>query len=189
MEIKKSNVYTRTGDNGTTSLVGGARISKSDLRLECYGTIDELNSFIGLLMCHVDGGDEREVLTFVQNKLFTVGSILATQDEETALKYNCKINVEDVQVLEAKIDGYDSQLPRMKYFVLPGGTKAASYAHVARTVCRRAERRIVELAAQAEVPQTLQIFINRLSDFLFVYARYLCVKENNEEIFWNKGCQ
>ncbi len=189
MDIKKSNVYTRTGDKGTTSLVGGSRIMKSDLRLECYGTIDELNSFLGLLICLIDDFNQKELLLFVQNKLFTVGSILATEDEETARKYGCRVNDEDILRLENMIDEYDNQLPKMKYFVLPGGTLSASYAHIARTVCRRAERRIVELASQAVVPDNLVVFVNRLSDFLFVYARLLCLKENNDEIFWNKGCQ
>jgi cob(I)alamin adenosyltransferase len=189
MDIKKSKVYTRTGDKGTTSLVGGSRIMKSDLRLECYGTIDELNSFLGLLICHIDDFNQKELLLFVQNKLFTLGSILATEDEETARKYGCRVNEEDILRLENMIDEYDNQLPKMKYFVLPGGTLSASYAHIARTVCRRAERRIVELASQAVVPDNLVVFVNRLSDFLFVYARLLCLKENNDEIFWNKGCQ
>jgi len=189
MEIKKSSVYTRSGDKGSTSLVGGARISKSNLRLECYGTIDELNSFLGLLICCINDQSEKELLLFIQNKLFTVGSILATEDEETALRYGCKVNAEDIQLLERKIDEFDCQLPKMKYFVLPGGAISASYAHVSRTVCRRAERRIVELANQADVPDNVLVFVNRLSDFLFVYARLLCLKENNDEIFWNKGCQ
>ncbi len=189
MEIKKSNVYTKTGDKGTTSLVGGTRVSKSDDRLEAYGSIDELNSFIGLLNCHIQNKDQKDFLIFVQNKLFTIGAILATEDEETALKYGCKINPDDIKTIESEIDRIDSQLPKMKYFTIPGGNEVCALAHVCRTVCRRAERRIIELNNQNPVDDNLMTFINRLSDFLFVLSRKLTLEQNQPETFWNTGCE
>ncbi len=188
MEIKKSTVYTKTGDKGTTSLVGGTRIIKSDDRLEAYGSIDELNSFIGLLNCHIENKEVKDLLIFIQNKLFTIGSILATENEETALKYGCKINTDDIITLENEIDKIDSQLPKMRFFIIPGGNQSCALAHVCRTVCRRAERRIITLNSQNPIDDNLMMFINRLSDFLFVLSRKLTLEQNQSESFWNKGC-
>ncbi len=184
MERKKSNVYTKTGDKGYTSLVGGQRILKSEIRLDSYGSIDELNSFIGLLMCDLEDVSEISLFTEIQKRLFTIGSILATENKELALKYGCEITTDDISTLENAIDEIDSGLPKMRYFVLPGGTKTGALAHVCRTVCRRAERYIIALSSEAEVDENLLIYVNRLSDLLFVLARKLSIKENGGEIFW-----
>lgn len=185
MDVRKSNVYTKTGDQGKTSLVGGKRVLKSDHRLDAYGTIDELNSFIGLLICEISELDERVLFTNIQKKLFTIGSMLATEDNELAIKYGCQVELADIQILEKSIDSIDSVLPRMKHFVLPGGAKSAALAHVCRTVCRRAERHIIGLIEEEEIQTNLVIYINRLSDLLFVFARKLSLAENSKEIFWN----
>jgi cob(I)alamin adenosyltransferase len=190
--MKKSNIYTQTGDKGMTSLVGGHRVPKTHPRLEAYGTIDELNSFLGLLNEEDElAGDDpvRELLLFIQSKLFTVGSYLATDPTRTEYKIESRITTDSIERLEQAIDRIDAQLPKMKAFVLPGGSHAAALAHVCRTVCRRAERAIYQLAGSAEVEELVLIFMNRMSDFLFVLARKLCVLKKGEEIFWNNTCK
>jgi ATP:cob(I)alamin adenosyltransferase len=184
MDIKKSNVYTKTGDKGTTSLVGGTRVMKSDTRLEAYGSIDELNAFLGLLNCDIEDTTLKELFLFIQRKLFTIGAILATEDDATAQKYGCKISQEDVKRLEEAIDIIDAALPRLKVFTIPGGNKPGALAHVSRTVCRRAERRIIALNELSPVSDELMVFVNRLSDLLYVLSRKLILDENQEEIFW-----
>lgn len=184
-EHKKSLVYTKTGDKGFTSLVGGTRIIKSDLRLDAYGTIDELNSFLGLLICEIGVFEEKEQFINIQKKLFTIGSILATENKELSSKYGLQVKQEEIRSLEMMIDEIDSKLPRMKLFVLPGGSKNGALAHVCRTICRRAERQIIALNSETEIDDNLVVYINRLSDLLFVYARKLSIDENNKEIFWD----
>lgn len=186
--MAKSLIYTRTGDKGTTSLVGGQRVSKADRRIESYGTIDELNSFIGLLMTAIDDAEDEQFLLFIQHKLFTIGSYLATDRSTTELKIESQVTQESIEKIEHEIDRIDEKLPKMKNFVLPGGCRSASLAHVCRTVCRRAERRIYSLAEQAEVEDPVLIFINRLSDYLFVLARKECLKHNGKEIIWDYTC-
>lgn len=186
--MAKSLIYTRTGDKGTTSLVGGQRVSKADRRIESYGTIDELNSFIGLLMTAIDDAEDEQFLLFIQHKLFTIGSYLATDQSTTELKIESQVTQESIEKIEHEIDRIDENLPKMKNFVLPGGCRSASLAHVCRTVCRRAERRIYSLAEQAEVEDPVLIFINRLSDYLFVLARKECLKHNGKEIIWDYTC-
>lgn len=186
--MAKSLIYTRTGDKGTTSLVGGQRVSKADRRIESYGTIDELNSFIGLLMTAIDDAEDEQFLLFIQHKLFTIGSYLATDQSTTELKIESQVTQESIEKIEHEIDRIDEELPKMKNFVLPGGCRSASLAHVCRTVCRRAERRIYSLAEQAEVEDPVLIFINRLSDYLFVLARKECLKHNGKEIIWDYTC-
>lgn len=186
--MAKSLIYTRTGDKGTTSLVGGQRVSKADRRIESYGTIDELNSFIGLLMTAIDDAEDEQFLLFIQHKLFTIGSYLATDQSTTELKIESQVTQESIEKIEHEIDRIDEKLPKMKNFVLPGGCHSASLAHVCRTVCRRAERRIYSLAEQAEVEDPVLIFINRLSDYLFVLARKECLKHNGKEIIWDYTC-
>lgn len=186
--MAKSLIYTRTGDKGTTSLVGGQRVSKADRRIESYGTIDELNSFIGLLMTAIDDAEDEQFLLFIQHKLFTIGSYLATDQSTTELKIESQVTQESIEKIEHEIDRIDEKLPKMKNFVLPGGYRSASLAHVCRTVCRRAERRIYSLAEQAEVEDPVLIFINRLSDYLFVLARKECLKHNGKEIIWDYTC-
>lgn len=186
--MKKSLIYTGTGDKGTTSLVGGQRVPKSHQRIESYGTIDELNSFIGLLITSLDNEEDTDFLLFVQHKLFTIGSYLATDQETTELKIESKVTPESIEKIEREIDRLDNELPKMKSFVLPGGCRSASLAHVCRTVCRRAERQIYRLAEEQTVEEPVLVFINRLSDYLFVLARKECINNNGKEIIWDYTC-
>ena len=190
----KSNVYTRTGDAGQTSLIGGTRVSKTDLRLEAYGTVDELNAQLGLLLTYLTDADKAaadrtadvQLLLGVQSCLFTVGAALATDSTKMASRPTAIVTPEMVSELEQAIDRIDSQLPSLRLFILPGGGRAAAVAHVCRTVCRRAERRILALAQQSEVAPELLAYVNRLSDYLFVLSRKLNVDEKKEEIIWNR---
>ncbi|MDR1937789.1 MAG: cob(I)yrinic acid a,c-diamide adenosyltransferase [Tannerellaceae bacterium] len=186
--MKKSMVYTKTGDKGTTSLVGGKRVAKTDTRIESYGTTDELNSFTGLLMTEISEKEDLDFLRFVQHKLFTIGSYLATDRESTELKIESRVTPESIARIEREIDRIDSQLPAMKNFVLPGGRRSAALAHVCRTVCRRAERQIYRLRETAEVEEPVLVFVNRLSDYFFVLARKECLANNGEEIIWDYTC-
>ncbi|MFV0554239.1 MAG: cob(I)yrinic acid a,c-diamide adenosyltransferase [Mangrovibacterium sp.] len=179
-----AKVYTKTGDDGTTGLIGGARVKKHDSRLEAYGTVDELNSAIGVVAAYVDSEHDVQVLRDIQTVLFVVGSHLATDESAHELKEQMPCKVSDIAAIEAEIDAITTQLSPLKHFVLPGGCKSASHAHMARTVCRRAERRIVEMAELIEVEESLLVYINRLSDYLFVLSRKLNLDENQEEIFW-----
>ncbi|MDR3253188.1 MAG: cob(I)yrinic acid a,c-diamide adenosyltransferase [Tannerella sp.] len=180
-------IYTGGGDRGKTSLVGGYRVGKTHPRLEAYGTIDELNSFIGLLITEIDNDTTRDNLLFVQNKLFSVGSYLATDPTKTEYRIESRIDAESILRLEQAIDLIDARLPKMTAFVLPGGSRSAALAHVCRTVCRRAERQIYRLAETEPVEESVTVFINRLSDYLFVAARDECLSKKGEEIFWNNS--
>ena len=186
--MKKSLIYTRTGDKGTTSLVGGQRVSKAHQRIESYGTVDELNSIIGLLMTALENQEDKDFLSFIQHKLFTIGSYLATDQETTELKIESKVTPESITRIENEIDRIDDTLPRLKAFVLPGGCRSASLAHVCRTVCRRAERQIYRLAETNLVEEPVLVFMNRLSDYLFVLARKECIHINGQEIIWDYTC-
>ena len=186
--MKKSVIYTGTGDKGTTSLVGGQRVSKASERIESYGTIDELNSFIGLLMTAMEEGPDTEFLSFVQHKLFNIGSYLATDQETTEIQVPSRVSEESVERIEREIDRIDGELPKMKAFILPGGCRSAALAHVCRTVCRRAEREIYRLAETAPVEDLVLKFINRLSDYLYVLARKECIQHNGKEIIWDYTC-
>ncbi|MDR0962366.1 MAG: cob(I)yrinic acid a,c-diamide adenosyltransferase [Mediterranea sp.] len=183
--MKKSMVYTRTGDEGTTSLVGGSRVSKTDIRLEAYGTVDELNSHLGVLVAYLDDDDSAFVQR-IQHKLFAVGSHLATDRTRRELHQASIVSPEDVELLESAIDQLDSELPVLHAFVLPGGTLGAGVANVCRTVCRRAERRILALSTEAEIAPELLAYINRLSDYLFVLSRKINNKAGKDEIFWKR---
>lgn len=188
---EKSNLYTRTGDQGTTSLVGGQRAPKDSPRLEAYGTIDELNSHIGLLISLLPDAEAfttiaRHLLK-VQHRLFDIGAALATPSDTTTPP-SAGVSDTDISEIEQEIDRVDSALPPLNRFVLPGGTTAASQAHVARTVCRRAERRIITLATQVSVSPAIIRYLNRLSDLLFAIARFNNVKTSATEIFWDKDC-
>lgn len=179
-------IYTRTGDKGLTSLVGGKRVPKTSSRLEAYGTVDELNSHIGLLLAY-DGvpDDAREVLTRVQHRLFNLGSQLATEPESPYQPQG--IRPEDVEELERAIDKADSQLPRHDRFILPGGALPSAQAHVCRTVARRAERRMLKMDQDGHpVEPHAMAYINRLSDYLFVLARQINIFTRTPEIFWDK---
>lgn len=174
-------VYTKTGDNGTTGLIGGKRVEKHNPQLEAYGTVDELNSFIGLIRAFEMDKHERDVLEKVQSMLFTVGAHLAVDDEHPEMKDKFTCSSHDVELLESEIDSINGTLPEMNCFVLPGGSQLVSYTHIARTVCRRAERRITELT---NVNVFVVKYINRLSDYLFVLSRKFAVDNKVVEVPW-----
>ncbi|PIB34337.1 ATP:cob(I)alamin adenosyltransferase [Reichenbachiella sp. 5M10] len=176
-------VYTKTGDQGKTSLLGGTRMLKSDLRIEAYGTVDELNSYLGLLRDQEVNVGLRSELIEVQNYLFVIGADLATDPSKTKVKKPPVTNVA-VRELEVAIDRMDEELPPMKFFVLPGGHPSVSFGHVARTVCRRAERRVIALAQEEEVSEEVVIYLNRLSDYLFVLCRWMGLKLEIDEVPW-----
>ena len=174
----KSNVYTRTGDNGTTSLVGGTRIAKNNIRLEAYGTVDELNSWLGLLDSSTAiPPEQHQVLTNAMHRLFDIGSALATEAESTWQPAPMPDSV--VEHLEATIDSLDANLPRHNRYAM---------ANIARAVARRAERNIISLADTAPVQTNILRYINRLSDYLFVLSRAINIYNNRHEIFWEKSC-
>lgn len=176
-------IYTKTGDQGTTALFGGKRVSKADLRIETYGTIDELNSYIGLVRDQEINADRKNVLIEIQDRLFTIGSILATEPGNTKVKVP-SLSESDVIFLEKEIDTMEASLPPMKFFVLPGGHQSVSFCHVARTVCRRAERLTIALNSQEMIDPLVIKYLNRLSDFLFVLSRKMTQDLNAEEVAW-----
>ncbi len=180
-----AKVYTKTGDDGTTGLIGGSRVKKFDNRLEAYGTIDELNSAIGVVGAYIDDSHDLEIIANIQDRLFVIGSHLATDESSQELKVQLPCEESDVLMLENEIDIIVTELPPLNHFVLPGGCKAAAHAQLARTICRRAERRIVEMADMIEIDNQLIKYVNRLSDYLFVMARKLNVQESCPEVFWN----
>lgn len=186
--MDKSKIYTKTGDAGKTSLVGGTRVEKFHIRLNAYGTIDELNSFVGSLICEVKDEDDLNILSFIQHKLFTVGSYLATETENMPPKAASIIKNEDIARLENEMDKIDSGLPSLKRFILPGGNEAAARAHICRSVCRRAERCIYIVKQELPVDDQILKFVNRLSDYFFLLARKECNK-NGTEIFWDNSCE
>ena len=180
-----NKIYTKTGDKGKTSLIGGTKVYKSDLRIEAYGTVDELNSFIGSCLDHLRSHNIHNLLTEIQDRLFTIGSALACDPEkETKLKIP-DLHEGDVELLEKEIDRMTEVLPVMKSFILPGGHVAVSSLHIARTVCRRAERCCVKMQKkEIEVEDLIIKYLNRLSDYLFVLARYTAQQLHVEEIAW-----
>lgn len=178
-------VYTKTGDKGQTSLVGGQRVSKCCERLESYGTVDELNSHIGVLITYCSDDKDKDFLVDVQGKLFVVGGYLATDNSQREIRQGNIVTTEMVEEVEHEIDRLQELLPPLKLFILPGGSRAASYAHVCRTVCRRAERCILRLVeTDAELDDNVTAYVNRLSDYLFVLARKLNVDNNTDDIVW-----
>lgn len=190
--MKKSPLYTRTGDAGATSLVGGTRTSKDSPRIEAYGTIDELNSHLGVIAAQPTlPEEERALLTQVQTRLFDIGGYLAC-DPDSEFTLQAGVGQSDINLLEHAIDRLDASLPKMQSFVLPGGSMASAQTHVARTVARRAERRIVALAnadTRSQIDPFVLRYINRLSDYLFALARFNNINQNVPEIFWQKNCQ
>ncbi len=177
-------IYTRTGDDGTTSLFGGKRVSKSHLRLHAYGTTDELNSFIGLLSDQPEMHHERDFLRLIQNKLFSIGSMLATDDPALSAKLP-QLQPSDVEALEQQMDTMDTLLPPLRNFILPGGHPAVSLAHICRTICRRAERYTTELLVEgADIQPIINQYLNRLSDYFFVLARFVARRTGVEEVPW-----
>ncbi len=188
--MKKSNVYTRTGDAGTTSLVGGQRVKKNDSRIEAYGTIDELNSAVGGVAASPEiPSEEIDDLRFIQNRLFNIGGYLACRPDEGTYRMEPGIMADDIERLERMTDAYASRRQPFRRFILPGGSQPAAACHMARTICRRAERRIIDLMdTGAEVAPDVLKFVNRLSDFLFVLARFNNAALGHDEIFWDKDC-
>lgn len=183
---KEFKIYTKTGDDGTTGLLGGTRVKKFNIRLEAYGAVDELNAAIGVIRSFKMPANLLEYLMEIQHKLFNIGSRLASDEQGKAFTEKLLITPDHIQYLEMAIDAMEEELPRLTHFILPGGDPAAAQCHVARTVCRRAERRILEFADQEHVqPETLK-YINRLSDFLFVLARKLTAISGTEEMAWKQ---
>jgi len=178
-------IYTKTGDKGTTSLIGGTKVFKSHLRIEAYGTVDELNSYIGLCKDLLSDESSKSVLQEIQDRLFTIGSALACDPEkETKMKIP-DLKESDITLLEKEIDKMDSELPSMKSFILPGGHPTISHIHIARCICRRAERYCVRLETEKnEVESIIIKYLNRLSDYLFILARYASLLLNVQEIPW-----
>lgn len=182
-------IYTKTGDKGTTSLVGGTRVSKTHIRLEAYGTVDELNANLGLLATYLSEEGDRTLVRHIQDRLFAVGSHLATDREKMELNCASVIHPEEIERIEKEIDRLDSLLPPLRAFILPGGSRGASICHICRTVCRRAERRILALEEQCEIAPELLAYVNRLSDYLFVLSRKINQDEKKDEIFWDNSCK
>lgn len=192
--MRITKVYTRTGDKGMTSLVGGVRISKCDPRLEAYGTTDELSSHLGLLAAMMANDEhpleeERQLLVRCQNNLFIIGSYLAIDQSQTPLYDFARLPDGETALLEQHIDQLMATLPEKQGFVLPGGTVSAAQCHVCRTVCRRAERHILQLAQHATVDDYVVSFVNRLSDYLFVLAKIINFNAGHSEIIWQKTCR
>lgn len=183
-------IYTKTGDKGTTALFGGTRVPKDHIRIESYGTVDELNSYIGLIRDQEIDSHYKKILIEIQDRLFTVGAILATPPEKE-VKKNGELRLQklgitdsDIELLENEIDTMEEALPPMTHFVLPGGHTTVSYCHIARCVCRRAERLAVHLDHNEPVSEIVIMYLNRLSDYLFVLARKLSNDLNAEEVKW-----
>ena len=181
--MKKSSIYTKTGDKGKTSLVGGKRVDKTHIHLDAYGTVDELNSFVGLLVCEVNDDELKDFLLYIQNKLFVVGSYLATEAEAQTPQSAQIITDADIDALETMMDKMDAQLPKLTRFILPGGSESSARAHVCRTICRRAERNVYKVADEFPIHEMILIFLNRLSDFFFLAARIECQK-TGKEMYW-----
>jgi len=177
-------IYTKVGDKGTTSLIGGTKVLKSDLRIEAYGTVDELNSYIGLCNDLLTDEHSQKVLKEIQDRLFTIGSSLACDPEKEPKMKIPDLEEADVSLLEKEIDQMSAVLPAMKNFILPGGHATVSHIHIARCICRRAERCCVRLNEQEAEKLLILKYLNRLSDYLFVLARCVAHLLNAEEIAW-----
>ncbi len=191
--VMLNKIYTRQGDKGQTQLVGGTQVPKDSLRIEAYGTVDELMSVIGLAVEALREASQVELrqvvshLKQIQNKLFDTGSVLASDPKKMEEKMRVLIGPDDATALEQEIDRMNESLPALKSFVLPGGSQAAAALHLARTVCRRGERIVVALQRQEDVPAAVLIFLNRLSDYLFVLSRYVNQRLGREEVLWEIG--
>ncbi|HEK19668.1 MULTISPECIES: cob(I)yrinic acid a,c-diamide adenosyltransferase [unclassified Mucilaginibacter] len=176
-------IYTKTGDKGYTSLIGGTRVPKYHLRIEAYGTVDELNSYVGLIRDQDISLHDKDVLKEIQDRLFTVGSSLAADPERSKMVIP-DLHMADVELLEKEMDRMNESLPPLKHFILPGGSTIASFCHVARCVCRRAERLCVHLSEESKVEEKVVIYLNRLSDYLFTLARIVVFERNLPENQW-----
>lgn len=176
-------IYTKTGDKGTTSLIGGTRLSKAHVRIDAYGTVDELNSYIGLLRDQPVNEGRKDLLKEIQDRLFTIGSHLASEPDQKK-KVLPDLHDEDITLLEREMDGIDARVPPLRAFILPGGHASVSFGHVARTVCRRAERAVIHLQQGEEVEPIVVRYLNRLSDYLFMLCRAMTQELGIEEVTW-----
>ncbi len=180
-------IYTKTGDVGETSLFGGQRVWKDDLRVDAYGTVDELNALLGFAVNQLKNDEVKDLAREIQNDLFTIGSDLATPIEKDDTKFPIpRVEEKFIKKLEDKIDQFDGKNPPLKEFILPGGTAGSSLLHYARTVCRRAERKVVALSKDVEIGGKIIVYLNRLSDLLFVLARYENYSTGTSDIKWQK---
>ena len=178
-------IYTKTGDNGTTGLIGGTRIPKSHIRIEAYGTVDELNSWIGNISDLIQIQETKNILKEIQDRLFTIGSSLACDPEKDTKMHIPDLKETDIELLENQIDKMNEELPELKHFVLPGGDQAASSCHIVRCVCRRAERICVHMQQENQfIDELVIIYLNRLSDYLFVLSRFILFKNKGVETIW-----
>lgn len=176
-------IYTKTGDKGYTSLIGGTRVPKHHLRIESYGTVDELNSYIGLIRDQDIEQHDKQILKEIQDRLFTIGSSLASDPEKSRMVIP-DLHLADIELLETQMDAMNENLPELRHFILPGGDNVISFCHIARCVCRRAERLTVNLSAESTVEEKVNIYLNRLSDYLFVLARKIANERNIPENQW-----
>ena len=178
-------VYTKTGDKGKTGLIGGTRVDKNDIRLEAYGTVDELNSYVGLLRSYISEQRITDVIIDIQNQLFKIGSYLAVDISVSEMRSEFKLEEVRIKMLEEEMDKMESSLPPLTGFVLPGGHQATGVCHIARAVCRRAERRVIDIREVYDVDDWVVRYLNRLSDFLFVLSRHLSNYYGADEIQWD----
>ena len=176
-------IYTKTGDKGQTSLIGGTRVPKYHLRIESYGTVDELNSYIGLISDQELTLHDKELLKQVQDRLFTIGSSLASDPDKSKMVIP-DLYLADIELLEKEMDAINEVIPELRHFILPGGDQAISFCHVARCVCRRAERLVVHLATESTVDEKITIYLNRLSDYLFTLGRKIAHERKIAENQW-----
>src|SRR6195952_835063 len=176
-------IYTKTGDKGLTSLIGGTRVPKHHLRIESYGTVDELNSYIGMIRDQDITLHDKDLLKEVQDRLFTIGSSLAADPDKSKMVIP-DLNIGDIELLEKEMDTINEQLPELRHFILPGGNNAISFCHIARCVCRRAERLSVHLSEESRVDEKVNIYLNRLSDYLFTLARKIGNDQSIPENQW-----
>lgn len=178
-------IYTKTGDKGTTGLIGGTRVSKASIRIEAYGTVDELNSWIGVINSNFSNEETNILLKKIQDNLFVIGSSLACDPEKDTKMYIPHFDMSSIDDLEKLMDNMNDELPELNHFILPGGDKTASFCHVARCVCRRAERICVAMQdEQQPLEDYVVIYLNRLSDYLFMLSRFIVLKNNGVETIW-----
>jgi cob(I)alamin adenosyltransferase len=176
-------IYTKTGDKGFTSLIGGTRVAKHHIRIESYGTVDELNSYVGLIIDQDIAVYDKEIMKQIQDRLFTIGSSLASDPEKSKMIIP-DLHLADIELLEKEMDSMNLDLPELRHFILPGGNNAISFCHIARCVCRRAERVVIHLAEESMVDEKVIIYLNRLSDYLFTLARKIANDNKIPENQW-----
>jgi cob(I)alamin adenosyltransferase len=179
-------LYTKTGDKGQTALIGGTRVSKNDIRIEAYGTVDELNTFIGLLTTYEIPTEDLTFLRSIQNNLFVIGSHLATDVTKVELKKESILSINSIDDIEKQIDRLDAILPELTSFILPGGSRVGALSHICRTITRRTERRLFDMNNIYKIDNQILVYFNRLSDYFFALSRYLTISSGAKEIYWKK---